>query len=353
MMRFLCLLAHLSLALAQNGNSVYKQRLTGADMDSGTRWNVAGTDLGIPYVLENNISIGFLFGDTFSTPLPSPSDWRSPVMLRSASRPGDPDGIVFDSAAGVPPGDGMAPALMPNGHDGPDPWGAEEHTVIPTDGIGFPETGDQIVSYMSISGGFDDGVFRTNYAGLAHSTDGNSFTRFDTRWHNTGDNLDPFQMWTMQRDGDWVYVFSVRAGRQPGPMMLQRVPWDRMLDREAYEGWGWNGADWAWGRPCTPILEGTFGEPSVRRLSDGTWAMVYLRLNPGPAIVSRTAAGPDQAWSEETVQVTWEQEPFLYGGFIHPWSTSQQNDLHLMVSKWVRSDDLPAAYHVSQYVGTL
>lgn len=112
-------------------------------------------------------------------------------------------------------------------------------------------------------------------------------------------------MWTMQRDGDWVYVFSVPSGHQKGPMMLQRVPWDKMADRSAYQGWSNNGKDWDWNRPCSPILEGTFGEPSVRKLSDGTWAMVYLNFDgAAPAIVSRTAKGPDQTWSNETVQVT-------------------------------------------------
>ena len=50
------------------------------------RWQVGGTDLGIPYLLENN-SVGFLFGDTFNTRWyndpPLPNDWRSPVMFGS------------------------------------------------------------------------------------------------------------------------------------------------------------------------------------------------------------------------------------------------------------------------------
>ncbi|KAJ5091377.1 hypothetical protein NUU61_006247 [Penicillium alfredii] len=340
-----------TLAAAQNGQSVYKKRLTGEDLDTGHRWGVAGTDLGIPYVLENG-AIGYLFGDTFSTQWPDDQhDWRSPVLLRSAAHPSDEQGIVFDSAAGVAH-DGLAPEITHNGHRGDDGTGTgtDEVSVIPNDGISFPETKEQIVSFMSIKS-WDP--WSTNYAGLAHSKDGNKFTRLDVKWPNPDDNSDPFQMWTMQRDGNWVYVFSVRAGRQAGPMMLQRVPWDKMADKAAYQGWGWNGKDWGWGRPCSPILEGKFGEPSVRKLSDGTWAMVYLDLA-GPHIVSRTAKGPDQPWSKETVQVTWQQEPNLYGGFIHPWSTSKKNDLHLMVSKWAHGDNgRTTAYHMSQYVGTL
>src|SRR2546426_8654079 len=61
--------------------AIWKKRLTGADLDTNRRWHVAGTDLGIPYVLEN-LSIGYLFGDTFNTPgantPPLPNDWRAP-----------------------------------------------------------------------------------------------------------------------------------------------------------------------------------------------------------------------------------------------------------------------------------
>ncbi|NEA33267.1 DUF4185 domain-containing protein [Streptomyces sp. SID13031] len=337
--------------------ATWKKRVTGADLDTNSRWQVAGTDLGIPYVLENG-SIGYLFGDTFNTPWPEQqnNDWRSPVMLRSAVHPGAAGGIVFDSAAKVA-GNGRAPEIMHNGHNGIGIDGLWEVTVIPNDGISFPETGRQLVSYMSIenwnSAGPNGPQWKSRYAGLAYSDNGNDFVRTNLKWFNSGDNLDPFQMWTMQRSGDYVYVFSVRSGRQDGPMMLRRVPWDRLFSPESYEGWGWNGSNWGWGRPCSPILNGRFGEPSVRRLDDGTWAMAYLNCATG-SIVTRTATGPDQAWTNEKVQVTFAQEPALYGGFIHPWSTKAANGLHLMVSKWTRD---PAghstAYHVSQYAGSL
>lgn len=142
-------------------------------------------------------------------------------------------------------------------------------------------------------------------------------------------------------------------------MMLRRVPWESMFSPESYEGWGWGQSqqNWDWGRPCTSILpEGRFGEPSVRRLSDGTWAMSYLNCVTG-CIVTRTATGPDRAWSGEKTQLTSWQEPSLYGGFIHPWSTAAPGDLHLMVSKWTHVNSDPGspttAYHVSQYFGSL
>ena len=57
----------------------------------------------------------------------------------------------------------------------------------------------------------------------------------------------------MQHDGDWVYVFSVKAGRHEGPMILRRVPWDKMADQTAHQDWDWNGQDWGWYGPCSPF----------------------------------------------------------------------------------------------------
>jgi hypothetical protein len=340
----------------------WKKRLTGADLDTNSRWQVAGTDLGIPYILENG-SIGYLFGDTFNTPRPEgpplPNDWRSPVMLRSNVHPSAPSGIVFDSAAKVF-ANGRSPEILDHNAHG-DPTGGEwpnhEITCIPNDGISFPETGRQVISFQSINR-WEPAPWRSRYATLAYSDNGNDFIRVpNLAWWNTESNDDPFQMWTMQRDGAWVYVFSVRSGRQLGPMMLQRVRWHDMFIPTLYECWGWNGSDWGWGRPCSPILQGVFGEPSVRKLVDGTWAMCYLNAERGnERIVSRTATGPDRVWSEEKLQVTSFQEPGLYGGFIHPWSTSGNDNLHILVSKWMRDPSNPrvtTAYHVSQYVGTL
>jgi hypothetical protein len=53
------------------------------------------------------------------------------------------------------------------------------------------------------------------------------------------------------------------------------------------------------------------------------------------------------------MQATGAQEPSLYGGFIHPYSTGAAGDLHL-VSTW--QQDPPGTshtYHVSLYAGTL
>ncbi|BFU45581.1 DUF4185 domain-containing protein [Krasilnikovia sp. MM14-A1004] len=332
----------------------FVKRLTGADLEPARRWRVAGTDLGIPYLLENG-SVGFLFGDTFASAWPEQGDdWRSPVMLRSNVHPAAPGGIVFDSAARVK-GDGRAPQLMDYIHV-PKPLANPnaEITRIPNDAVSSPETGRQVLSYMAVYDWPENQPWRTGRAGLAYSDNGNDFTDVPgAAWANDAANLDAFQMWTMQRDRRFVYVYSVRAGRQHGPMMLQRVPWQRILEPEAYEPFGWRqDTGWRWGQQCTSVLaEEPFGEPSVRLLRDGVWAMTYSL--PG-RIVSRRAERPEGPWSEPKVQVTAAQEPFLYGGFIHPYSTSAIGDLHLMVSTWQQNPPGTShAYHVSQYAGTL
>jgi hypothetical protein len=330
----------------------WKKRLTGADLDTHARWAVGGTDLGIPYRLENG-SIGYLFGDTFSAPFPeTPNDWRSPVLLRSNTDPWAPEGIVFDSAAKVS-GDGLTPDIFPHDANRSGAW-REEWGVIPNDGVSFPETGRQVVSFMSINNWNSAGAlgpqWRTGYASLAYSDNGNDFIRVPyLAWENNEANNDPFQMWSMQRDGDFVYVYSVRAGRQLGPMMLRRVPWDKMFDKGAYECWNGGG----WGGACNGIMTGIFGEPSVRRLDNGTWAMAYLNGIIG-TIVTRSAPKAEGPWTDERLQVTPIQEPGEYGGFIHPRSNTGANNLHLMVSKWLHgTDGRSTAYHVSQYVCTL
>lgn len=353
------------VASAESANAVFKKRLTGVDRESGRRWGVSATDLGIPYVQEDG-DVGFLFGDTLSSErVEDAKDWRCPVMLRSRLHPGDEDGLEFQSAAGVE-GDGLAQQLTHNGNRGDDGTGTGiwEYSVIPNDGISFPETGEHFISYMSVMNWTSP--WTPNYSGLAVSTDGNTFERLNnSKWWNNDDNTDPFQMWTMQRDGQWVYIFSTRSPTQFGPMLLQRVRWDLMKDKDEYECWGLIGTEWDWGNPCSPILEGVFGEPSVRKLEDGTWAMAYLNAQDTlPRIVSRTARRPTGPWSEEKVQVEQEGDgSLLYGGFIHPWSTTHSGGLYLMVSNWSSTAPPPkgngavATFEgiasVGQYIGSL
>lgn len=335
-------------------------RDTGIDMQPCTDFGVCGTDLGIPFTLPNG-SVGYLFGDTFRVAgphipnLPPGSDeWRSPVMLRSNVTPVEGQSIIFDSATGLA-GKGTAPEFIFNMHRN-----SGEVSILPNDAVSFPETGDIVVSYMSIAEGMtkDNPHWRTNYAGLAISHDGNTFERIAATpgapiWSNNADNSDPFQMWSMQRDGDYVYIVTVRAGRQNGPMMLLRVPWNRILDKSSYACWNGLG----WGGECNPLLPASrYGEPSLRKLSDGTWVLSYVDFT-YTQLITRTAKSPEGPWSQSKIQLTWKQLNALYGGFVHPRST--KSNLIMMISVWqaktndpeTEEDDELIRYDVSHLIG--
>jgi hypothetical protein len=333
-------------------------RDTGMDMQSCFDFEVCGTDLGEPFTLPPNpdgtISIGYLFGDTFKVAGPFLEDvpsgengYRPQTMLRSNMTPVEGQPIIFDNAAGLQ-GKGIAPELLYAGHS------------LPNDAVSHPESGEIFVSYQHIiEMNAVDAYWRTDRASLAVSYNGNSFETKGPVWENNPGNTDPFQMWSMQRDGEFVYIVSVRAGRQPGPMMLFRVPWGNMLDQNAYKYW--NGSGWGVKEQATPILDGDFGEPSLRKLSDGTWVMGYTDYSDERCskIVTRTILdqkqGPEGKWSDPKVQKNCVDMPGLYGGFIHPRSTS--DNLILMISAWQAEKDgtkhgILKRYDVSHLVTT-
>lgn len=298
------------------------------DLTPVPQFGVGGTDLGIPFVLENG-SIGYLFGDTFTSDLPGGPGWRSPVALRSHNPVSE--GIEFDSAYKLH-GEGYAPEILQNAHNS-----SGEYTVIPNDGISFSETGRQIISYMSVNN-WDNGTWRTNYMGLAYSDDGNNFTKLPWKWYNNAKGTDILQMTSMQRDGDYVYLVSTSNGRDMyDGLYLRRVRWDKMFDPSAYEHWTWNGY-WRWTKNYSwffhPILTGQFGEPSLRKLKDGRWAISVIDAARHELVLFDSSA-PDNVWNRR-VMMSNTKVNSIYGGFIHPHSTMK--DLHLILSRWSDTD---------------
>jgi hypothetical protein len=304
----------------------------------------------VPFTLPNG-SIGYMTGDTFAVagpyqdPLPPGGDkWRSPVMLRSSEMPKLHDPITFDNAVGLA-GEGVAPEFIYDSHR----TNGREITVFPNDAVSLPD-GSIIVSYQSVGGEItpDNANWTTNYSGLAFSADGEHFERLlsgpdgsagpgDPVWMNNEFNSDENQMWSMQLDGDYVYIISTRAGRTTGPMIMLRVPWREMRDKSAYTCWNGNG----WGGDCKPLLpESKYGEPSFRKLDDGTpeglWVMSYVDYT-YTQLMTRTAKNPSGPWSEPSIQMSWLDMNALYGGFIHPMSTP--DNLILIVSTWQREID--------------
>lgn len=307
-------------------------RDTGMDMQSCRTYEVCGTDLGIAVELPpdeyGNRRVMFLWGDTFAIAgpfmehTPGADKYRAQAILTSGMMPTDGQPLIFDGYLGV--GEpGTAPDLFG--------W---NRTL--TDGISFTETGDIYLSWQSIVEAEAGKPWRTRDAGLAKQAPDGRFELVGPVWENNADNTDPYQMWSMARDGDYVYIVSVRAGRQHGPMMLFRVPWNQMLDESAYTYW--NGSGWGSKDSATPIMNSKFGEPSLRKLQDGTWVLAYMDYSHGPRLVTQTlvdnATGPSGEWDKPKEQLTWRELPAPYGGFIHPFSTA--DNLILMVSTWQR-----------------
>lgn len=309
-------------------------RDTGMDTQPCRDYEICGTDLGQPFLLPDG-SVGYLLGDTFAVkgPFlrnvpPGADKYRAQAMLRSNKMPIEGEPITFDGAAGLED-KGTAPDLLGG-------W-----NMLMNDGVSLPN-GDVIVSYqhtISVEGQKEH-VWYTDRSSLAISHDGgNTFEKTGPDWENNENNTDPYQMWSMQRDGDYVYIVSVAAGRQPGPMMLFRSRWDQMLDKSTYTYW--NGTDWGEKANATPIMQGHFGEPSLRKLSDDTWILGYADYSKGPKIVTQIVEdpteGPEGQWSEPKVHLTWKDLPNPYGGYPHPYSTKE--NLVLMVSTWQMSPD--------------
>lgn len=144
--------------------------------------------------------------------------------------------------------------------------------------------------------------------------------------------------WGLGSD-DFVYVISTGFQRDMG-FILHRVPSASIADPAAYQGWGWNGSNWDWGRPASVILNGKFGELCFRPLG-GKWLLSYfdagnyrmdaMVLNtPTDNMVTtpKTTLLYGGAWGQENATHVAQ----LYGGYVIPGSTL--GDLHLSVSQW-------------------
>jgi hypothetical protein len=336
-----------------------QQRLTrdtGMDMPPFQRFKIGGTDLLVPVTLlpdkDGNVCNGFLSGDTFAVAGPYIQDlppggdmWRSPTMLISCDTPQVGKPLDFQSAANID-ANGVAQEVMFNSHRDGD---GHEITVFPNDAIAIPETGEIIMSYQSVSSEITpkNANWATGYSGLAISKDnGQHFERLltgpdgnagpgDPVWMNNSENTDPFQMWSMERDGDYVYIISTRSGRQSGPMMLMRAPVKSLTDKGKYECW--NGNDF--GGDCQPLLpDSKYGEPSMKKLDDGTpeglWVMSYVDYT-YTQLMTRYAKSPSGPWSEPKIQMSWLDLNAMYGGFIIKKGSTPKN-LSATISTWQR-----------------
>ncbi len=309
--------------------------LSGANSQLDMLGGMKGTDLGITF--KANGGTGFLVGDSFDTSHPNQGaeGWQSNGMFHSSNTPDANTPMQFDYAYGANGGN-EAPELIKSPKD---TSGFGEGSAIPNDVVQL-SNGDMVMSYQSVRhwNGDSKQEWVTNYMGMAVSKDGGHTWDRDAgpKWMNDEENNSPDQMASMQLDDDgFVYMASTKAGRQDGEMVMKRVHENNILDQAAYEDLG-------------VLFTGNFGEPSLRKISDGTWVMTYLDKTRN-AIFSRTASGPMAGWSAEKVQVTGDEatggKKSMYGGFIDHRSTA--GNLVLSVSQWTDEE-----YKIMQFGGT-
>ncbi|ADD42645.1 hypothetical protein Snas_2970 [Stackebrandtia nassauensis DSM 44728] len=301
-----------------------------------TRFRMEATDLGIPATTPDGRTL-FVFGDTFENAQVGGGWWRSPVALWSET--GDLNGGVTWSGA---VGGDAAQQLWAYDHDNP-----QFSTVLPSDVITI---GDTMYLHAMVNKGLGNVVWTE----IWRSDDSGA------TWAHTGAKFAPdlhggmFQLltWGLGDDG-YVYLFSTGFQRDK-PMILQRVPADKIADPAAYEPWGWKAeGGWAWGNPPSPVLEGRFGELCLRPL-DGKWVLTWF--NEGDyridGIIMDTPTSNLYEARRETLLwgTSWGNEDDshvaqLYGGYIIPGSTI--GELHLAVSQWNTNDGWP--YRVMQH----
>jgi hypothetical protein len=287
-----------------------------------TRYGVNGTDLGIMWTGAGGQTL-VAFGDTYG---PNSTDWRSNVLARSTDNQ-LADGMHLTAFVTDRPG--HAAELLPSlKRDN------VEMTKIPTGGVHV--NGKDYLAYMSVRHWGDPGHWITNYAGLAVSSDdGRSWTDIrHARRPNTAGYRDKFQMVSLARHGDYVYLFGTPNGRFGSAYLARALP-AQLATPAAYQYWtglgGWRtGAD----ESATPILPGPVGEISAMyNQALHAWMIMYLDER-HQTLTLRLAPAPTGPWTPQIVIAGAGSYPSLYGGFLHP-----------------RSDGLDVYFMVSQFAG--
>ena len=207
-----------------------------ASEDTLEKYNIGGTDLGIPYYDEKREQMYLLFGDTFEGINNMQEGWRSQTV--GISKDFDfSDGFKFDSF--ISDASGNAIQIIESMHDGNDAGG--ERTCIPTGGIEI--NGTHYVFYMSIREWLDVG-WDVNFCSVAKSTDGEQFEILtDLYWAENNEIgqtnaalileqdeveikahvTDHFMQIFPYRVDDYVYMYGIPSGRFGGVKLGRRL----------------------------------------------------------------------------------------------------------------------------------
>lgn len=330
--------------------------------DTYTKYNIGGTDLGIPYYDSTRGQMYLLFGDTFDGINKMTGNWRSQTVGISSDF-NLKDGLTFDSF--ISDDSGKAIQIIDSMHDGNSAGG--ERTCIPTGGIEI--NGIHYVFYMSIrewlTGGWD-----INFCTVAKSTDGKNFEVLtDLYWaedaeigqmnvemlldrekdeiqlHETSHFLQIFPY----RVDDYVYLYGIGAGRYTG-CKLGRVKVEDFENFDEYEYYTGkdqeNNPVWVKGAKGLSALKNNEAsyivEPQVGELGVcyneylGKYVMSYFSRS---KIVMRTSDNLID-WDEIEIITTAAEYVQLYGGFTHELYMEQDGKVMYFLISQYQNDTL-------------
>ena len=336
--------------------------LTGEYAPSRTRsrFNIAGTDLGIPVVLDDGTTL-YIFGDSFEDDRMD-GRWLSNFIAKSSTV--DPaDGIFFDAVwAGAENGfvtRGSAEAVIPGAHHARNQHGDWEVTIIPTGGVVV--NGDIYVFYMSVEWWGPPGVWAAGHGSMAVSRDGGvTWENLYDTIHWQGDtyhdrpNHDKDKPAAVSsgfeqshpvdgRDG-YIYFFGIPGGRM-SPAKLMRVSYENIERQAMYEflvGYAvdnspiwWSYADGGLSEAIV-VLDGTIGEMSVM-YSDylEEWLITTISYDDDWDIMIRSAKTLWGDYSASQQLVSFEIFPTLYGAFLVPtFQAADSANIYFVMSLW-------------------
>lgn len=311
-----------------------------------------GTDLGYFVPTRHGYCLS-LFGDSFDTPKPSGSGWRSPIILRQSNGDVVTAGPKWDNAVGGRRAKQVVDYTHQTAEDAARRC-VDGFTQIPCDAVHLPDGSYLLANFM---------IRSWNRAGKASwQTWGVRFWRSTEthaeQWGRTvnGDTgRENFDLWNdgktakfqnvsfyMDDASGYLYVFGTRQGRYDGDgIYLARVPWSSYSKLSKWQWWGWTGSKWEWGTGVepTPILSpaqpaGAIGEVNVQAI-DGKVVLAYVDYSlAGGSAVTRIADTPDSTWSAPAIHATQATQPNLYAPSVHPYSHFGEGKAAMHLSQW-------------------
>lgn len=333
------------------------------------KYNIGGTDLGIPYYDDVRNQMYLLFGDTFEGVNNMSGDWRSQTVGISKDFKLS-NGLTFDSF--ITDSTGKAIQIIDSMHDSNNALG--ERTCIPTGGLAI--NGTHYVFYMSIREWLSVG-WDVNFCALAKSTDAENFEVLkDVYWaedeeigkENANLLLDRDKEEIIEHEArhflqifpyqveDYVYLFGLTEGRFGG-CKLGRVKTENIEIFSEYEYYTGKDAEnnpiWVKGTEGLKALKNNddsyIVEPQVGELSVcyneylQKYVMSYYSKN---KIVMRTSDNLID-WGEIEIITTSSEFTRLYGGFSHElYMDNKGKVMYFLISQYMDKSLAEEGYNV-------